>query len=221
MNLRQLWEYSRKRGEVDAIPFDNVAFPRKKKDQGADIIQKDDLKILLPYIKEHDPQLYLACIIQYYCFIRPGRELRLLKISDIALKEGYIIIRQENAKNKLRQIVTMPQQLIDIFYEYGVDKAERTLFVFGNKHRFGTRPVSINMLRWRFNKIRDKFEMPKGYKFYSFKHTGATALHYSGLPMIELMNQLRHTKLEATSHYIKKHCGVINSRVRDSFPSPT
>jgi integrase len=220
LNLRQLFNYAKRRGELEIIPFDNIVYPRKKKDQGADVIQADDMKILLPEIKKCDTQLYLACMIQYYCFIRPGKELRLLKVGDINLNNGLIVIRQENAKNKLRQTVTMPQQLIDICIEYGIDKADKTLFIFGNKKRFGTKACSVNMLRWRFNKVRDRLMMSKGYKFYSWKHTGASRLHLSGISMRELMDQLRHSKLEATQHYVHKHIGTVNDRIRDKFPSP-
>lgn len=59
-----------------------------------------------------------------------------------------------------------------------------------------------------------------GYKFYSFKHTGATNLHMSGISMRELMDQLRHTKLDATQHYLKKYCGIVNERIKNCFPSP-
>lgn len=220
LNIRQLFTYAQKRGEIITLPFDLVVFPRKKKDQGAEVIQLEDLKILLPEIKRLDPQLYLACIIQYYCFIRPGKELRLLKIGDIDLHNGLIMVRQENAKNKLQQSVTMPQQLIDICFEYGIDKADNSLFIFGNKKRFGTKPCSINMLRYRFDIIRDHLNLSKGYKLYSFKHTGASRLHMSGISMRELMDQLRHTKLEATQHYVKKHVEIINTRIRENFPSP-
>jgi integrase len=126
-----------------------------------------------------------------------------------------------NAKNKLRQSVTMPQQLIELCLEYGIDKADGALYALGKGKRFNTRPNSVNMLRWRFNKVRDRLGMSKGYKFYSSKHTGASKAHLSGkISLRELMDQLRHTKMEATQHYVKKHIGIINPRVRDCFPSP-
>lgn len=220
LNLRQLFRYALKRGEVEYLPFDLVVMPKKKPDRGADIIPQDVLKPLLLEVKEKDPQLYFACMIQYYCFIRPGKELRLLKIGDIDCDQGTITVRQELAKNKKRQVVTMPQQLIDICKEYGIDKADDSMFVFGNRRSVGDRSLSVNMLRWRFNKYRSKFDLPERVKFYSFKHTGASNLHLSGISMRELMDQLRHSKLEATSHYLKKHCGTVNERIRYSFPSP-
>lgn len=220
LHLRLLFYHAQKIGEIDKIPFDLVAFPRKKKDQGAAMIHQSHLKSLLLEIKEHDPQLFLACMIQYYCFIRPGKELRLMKVGDIDLALGLITIQQENAKNRLKQVVTMPQQIIDICYEYGIDTANKSLYVFGKRKQFNTKPVSVNMLRCRFNQFRDKMELPKSYKFYSFKHTGASNLHLSGISMRELMDQLRHTKLDATQHYLKKHCGIINNRIREHFPDP-
>lgn len=220
MHLRSLFMYADTKGEIDIVPFNSVVFPRKKKDQGAEVIHHNDLKPLLLEIKKVDPQLYLGCLIQYYCFIRPGREMRLLKIGDIDCETGLITVRQENAKNKLKQIVTMPQHLIDVCREYSIDTENKDLFVFGKKGMFGTKPISVNMLRWRFNAIRDSLNMSRGYKFYSFKHTGASMLHKSGISMRELMEQLRHTKLEATQHYLKQHCGIVNDRIRDNFPNP-
>lgn len=218
--VRQLFTHAQKLGELTELPLGDVVFPRKKKDQGAEVIHPSHLKPLLLTIKERDPQLYLACMILYYCFIRPGRELRLLRIGDIDCDAGLIMVRQENAKNGIKQSVTMPKQLIEICKEYGIDKADKKLFIFGKRKRFGPVVMSDNMLRWRFNKYREELNLPKGYKFYSFKHTGASMLHRSGISMRELMDQLRHTKLDATQHYLKKHCGIVNDRIRDNFPSP-
>jgi integrase len=220
LNIRQLFRYALKRGEIDNLPFDLIIMPKKKPDQGADIIPQDTLKPLLLEIKEKDPQLYLACMIQYYCFIRPGKELRLLKVGDIDFEYGTITVRQELAKNKKRQIVTMPQHLINICKDYGIDQADSSLYVFGKKKIAESKPISVNMLRWRFNKFRRQFNLSNRIKFYSFKHTGASNLHMSGISMRELMDQLRHSKLEATSHYLKQHCGIVNERIRYNFPSP-
>jgi integrase len=219
VSLRALWKYCVKWGEATELPFSLISFPRKKKDQGASMIQRDDMKTLMTHIKEKDPQLFLACNIQFYCFIRPGKELRLLRIGDIDMINGMITIRQEIAKNKRKQSVTMPQQLIDLCYEYGIDKADKNLFVFGTKRRFNKKPCSVNMLRCRFNAFRDELNLPKAYKFYSFKHTGASLLHMSGISMRELMDQLRHTNLSATAHYLKKQCGLVNERIKMGFPN--
>lgn len=220
LSLRKVFTYAELLEELEYIPFKHVVFPLKKKDQSADVISDDDLKLLLTTIESTDKQLYLACMIQYYCFIRPGKELRLLKIGDIHLRSGILVVQQENSKNRKRQTVTITKQLAEILKEYGVNKAEKSLYVFGKKKRFNTTAVSVNMLRYRFNKVRDMLGLSKRYKFYSLKHTGATRLHVSGVSMFELMSQLRHSKLESTQHYLKKCSGVASTRIRDNFPSP-
>lgn len=220
IHLRLLFQFAQKREEVTRIPFNLVVVPKHHIDKSPEVIQHDHLKILLTDIKQNDPQLYLACMIMYYCFIRPGTELRLLKIGDINMENGTIRVVQEHAKNSKRQVVTMPNQLIEICKEYGVDTADKDLYVFGNKKQFGKVPFSLNMLRYRFNRTRDRLKLPKGYKFYSFKHSGASELHLSGISMRELMDQLRHSKLDSTQHYLKCHAGIVNERIRNNFPEP-
>ena len=68
--------------------------------------------------------------------------------------------------------------------------------------------VSMQSMTTNFSKTKSK------------KTTGATNLHMSGISMRELMDQLRHTQLHSTQHYLKKHCGIVNNRIRDNFPSP-
>jgi integrase len=92
--------------------------------------------------------------------------------------------------------------------------------LFGKKRPAKT-PIGINTLRNKFNGYRNSLGVSDAVKLYSFKHTGATMLHMSGnISMRELMDQLRHTRLDATQHYVKKHSGTLNTRIRDKFPAP-
>ena len=50
-------------------------------------------------ILEHQPKLWLVCLLQYYCFIRPG-EIRCLKVGDVILEEEKIIVDASISKNK-------------------------------------------------------------------------------------------------------------------------
>ena len=221
LELRLLWRFAKKRGEASKEPFDLIVFPAKKRDCSAEVIAPEHMRILLPEIEKKNKQLYLACMIMYYCFIRPGNEMRHLKVGDIDLELGTIRISLSTAKSKRTEVVTMPTQLIEICKQYGIDKADKGLYVFGKKNTFGTQPMSENVMAYRFNRVRDRLGLPKGYKYYSFKHSGASVLHQSGnVSMRELMDHLRHTKLEATQHYVKRHTGIVNTRIRESFPSP-
>jgi len=221
LHIRKVFQYAKKRNEVEKLPFELVTYPKKGKDMSSEVIPQDHMKILLPLIKQKDPQLYLATMFEYYTFIRPGTELRLLKVGDIDFISGTVQVITEHAKNGHKRIVTVPSQLTQIMSELGIDKAEKNMYVFGRRKRPDTKPCSQNMLRYRFNKYRDQLNLPKGYKLYSFKHSGATILHNSNtVSMRALMDQLGHSRLEATQHYFKKHTGTVDTKIRDNFPSP-
>lgn len=220
-SIKGVFNYAIDNDELITLPFKKVPFPTKKRDCSAQVIPPEKLKILLEDIKQNDKQLFLACLIEYYCFIRPGKELRLIKGENFDLEKGTIRIESNIAKNGRQRIVTMPNHLVEVCNEYGIGKNNQQLFIFGKNKSFDTRPLSENMLRYRFNHFREKHNLGNGVKLYSFKHSGATTLHTSKIvSMVDLMNQLGHSNLTATQHYIKKKSGTINNEIKNNFPSP-
>ena len=219
-DLKIFFKYALKQKLVEVLPFELITLPVKKVDKGAKVILEDDLINLLSTIKDINFQLYVACMVQYYCFLRPGRELRLLRVGDVDLDMGVIRVPMLRDKVRQAEVVTIPIQLIEIFKVYGLEQEDKSLFVFGNKYKIGPIPWSINMLGYHFRTIKRYLGLPEEYKFYSMKHTGATRLHESGASMRTCMDQLRHSRLSSTQHYIQRHGGVINERIRFNFPEP-
>lgn len=220
LSVRSFFRFAKARGYIHEVPCNIVTFPNKKEDRGAKVILKDDLILLLQTIRSKNQQLYLACMFQYYCFIRPGQELRLLKVGDVDLAAGVIRIPAQRAKNRRAEVVTMPKQLIELCREYGLEGAGKELYVFGRGGKIAARSWGCNTLPYKFDKFRDQLGLSKDIKFYSMKHTGVTMLAESGAPIRAIMDQCRHTNLSATQHYLKRHAGLVNERIRDYFPSP-
>jgi site-specific recombinase XerD len=223
MNLKVIFKYALKRDEIDKLPFDRdlIVFPKKGKDCSAALIPSHVVPQLLADIKEHDPQLFLACMLEFYCGIRPGREVRLVKVRNFDLKEGVLTIEAEMSKNGKTGRITMSDELVEICKVYGIADADPDLYVFGKNKHLDSRPLSENMLRFRFNKYRDKHGLSKDVKLYSFKHLGASYLVHSQTVDIEQLRQhLRHSNLSATQHYIKKVIGTQNNAIKTKFPNP-
>jgi site-specific recombinase XerD len=223
MNLKVIFKYALKRDEIDKLPFDRdlIVFPKKGKDCSAALIPSHVVPQLLADIKEHDPQLFLACMLEFYCGIRPGREVRLVKVRNFDLKEGVLTIEAEMSKNGKTGRITMSDELVEICREYGIADADPDLYVFGKNKHLDSRALSENMLRFRFNKYRDKHGLSKDVKLYSFKHLGASYLVHSQTVDIEQLRQhLRHSNLSATSHYVKKVIGQHNDAIKTKFPNP-
>jgi integrase len=219
-HLRTLYRYAVESGDIDHVPFERVPLPMKKEDMGAQLISENHLKCILTEIKQRDNQLFLGSMMEYYCFIRPGREMRGMKVGDIDLENGLIRIPAITAKSKRDDTVTMPDHLIQLCREYGLGEADKSLYVFSKNGSFGEHPYKSDSMRYRFNLLREELGLPKGYKWYSFKHTGSTALHQSGASLRDLMDQLRHKSLNTSMYYIKKHSGFVNDRIKNNFPCP-
>jgi integrase len=221
--LRSIFKYAKKKGEVDTLPFDKemIVFPRKGKDCSAALIPSHIVPTLLADIKENDPQLFLACMMEFYCGARPGREIRLIKVRNFDLDEGVLTIDATNSKNGKTGHITMSDDLIQICRDYGITDADPDLYVFGKNKHIDTIPLSENMLRYRFNKYRDKYELSHDVKLYSFKHIGASYLvHSKILDILQLKEHLRHSSLSSTEHYVKKILGEKNNTIKTQFPNP-
>lgn len=202
-------------------PVYDVKIPRKTTDYGAKPFLQHDATRLLHLIKKGDPQLYLACLFQYYLGIRPGTELRLLKIKDLDLYNNSITVNMDNAKNGKKKTIDVPKQLTNLcIEEYQLQLYPREHYVFSNIGMPGKKPLSKNNMRERFNRFRDALNLPDYYKYYSFKHYGAGRLLNSGASIEELMRHLRHQSIETTHEYIKEHFGERNQRIINHFPTP-
>ena len=220
-NLRQVFKYAMSHGEISSIPFDLFVLPQKREDNSAQVIPSDHNKILLEDIRKHDRQLYLACLTEYCTFVRPGKELRLMKVGDIDFTKGTITVRAENAKNGKKRTLTMPDQLLAEYKAQRIHFADKKLYVFGARKKPDVKPCSVNMLGYRFRKYRNRNKLSSGYKLYSFKHSGASVLHKSGVvSMREMMDHLGHSNMASSQHYIRSIGAEINQEIKTQFPKP-
>lgn len=188
------------------------------KDQAPTALPERYRRRLQQDIEREDPQLWLCCLFQYYAAVRPGNELRLLKVQDINFEARSITIKNYHAKNNRTETIQMPDALYDWLLKYDIDLAPADHYVFGKKGVPGVQELSKNSLRLRFNKFRDRLHLPKEVKLYSWKHSGAQELNNAGVNMYEISRHLRHKNLQATEHYIRKRLGPRNSAIKHNFP---
>lgn len=219
--VNTFFKFAINRGFLKVNPLTEVMIPEKKVDAASRPIIQSDLETLLREIERKDPQLYLACLFQYYTAIRPGTELRLLKISDLDLYKGSATINDISAKRERHETVDMPKQLQKICVErYLLHTFPHDYYVFGRLRTPGPDAMGMNTMRERFNKYRDALNLPKHYKYYSFKHTGAGRLLESGATLVEVQSHLRHKDISDTQAYVIRHFGQRNKKVLDHFPDP-
>lgn len=216
--LYSFFDYLIKQKIVLANPVENIPVVGVVKDCAPYPISECNRKLLSDKIKEVDRQLWLACCLMYYSAIRPGEEIRLLKVRDISFVSRKIIIKSDIAKSNRTEAVDMPVQLYDELIFQRIDIASPDLYVFGKYGRPGEEPLGKNTLRNRFNRVRDDLGLSKSYKLYSWKHSGAEALADHGASTWEIQAHLRHRSVETTERYTRKRLGNRNSRIKNDFP---
>ena len=216
--LYSFFDYLIKLKVLQINPVQNIPLVGKVKDCAPYPISEYNRKLLSNKIQEVDRQLWLACCMMYYSAIRPGEEIRLLKVRDISFTSRKIIIKSDIAKSNRTEAVDMPSQLYDELIFQRIDIASPDLYVFGKYGRPGEEPLGKNTLRNRFNRIRDELGLSKTYKLYSWKHTGAEALADHGASTWEIQAHLRHRSVETTERYARKRLGNRNSRIKNEFP---
>jgi integrase len=216
-NLGGMFKYFKKKKLIDIIPMEDLPAARKTKDMAARPLMDNDIKLYFNYVAKHDSQLFLASIFQFYLCCRPGKELREMKIGDLDLYRKQVNIRLETGKTGKRMI-SMPDALIEICQEFKLDKYDRDYYVFSRGGTPGIDLLSKNHFSNRFRDVRASLNLPKTYKFYSMKHTGAGKLLESGATFAELMSHCGHTSVESTIAYVRRHFGEKSQKVIDFRP---
>lgn len=197
--------------EYETNPVKRIPKMGKIIDCAPGVFDKSDRERLRDAIKPKEPWLWLACEILYYCAIRPGTEMRLLKVGDIDLQRKTICVRAELAKNKTTEVVVFPDELRDHMISLCVDRYDKDLYLFGKYGCPAITPMGKNTMRNRFNLYREKLRISEDKKFYSWKHSGAISAIENGATIYEVKDQLRHKSIVTTEEYLKKR--VPNSGV--------
>lgn len=204
--------------KIMANPVYNI--PRGyDKDQAPRPIASFDIQKFRNTIGKQDPQLWMAIEFETYCFLRPGKELRLLKIRDIDFARGLINVDRFRSKTNRERFATIPEHfLIKIREVYNLHRCNRDYYVFGKGSKPGPEFLGKNNLKNRFNLFREMLNMPDEYKLYSWKHTGNSLALDSNISMYALRDQNGHSSIQITEIYTKNKLGTISREIKDKFP---
>lgn len=215
--INQLFSWLMKKNIVTKNPVYDLPSGIQRYDHSAQPMTKDDARTLLDYIKKKDVQLYLFCAMIYYCAIRPGTELRFLKVKDINFFTNMIKIDIANGKTG-EGFINMPPEVARILRSQKISTYNRDFYVFGKNQKPGPDCWGKNNFRQRFNKYRDELGFPKEYKLYSWKCTGAILFAMSGAPLPAIRDHCRHKSTAYTDIYLSKKIGRQNDYVKHKFP---
>ena len=216
--LQSFFEWMVKEKVFIANPVHDLPKCNRINDQSPSPIHFNDIAEFKNAMSEN-PQLWLAVQFQYYCAIRPGKELRYLKIKQIDFARGLVTVNRMEAKKRITRTVVIPDNfLFELRNNYKLHEYHKELYVISKDGKPGPNPIGKNTLRRHFNAIRTSLGMPLEYKLYSWKHTGAVQSSLSGIPDKHIQMQLGHTSLETTSRYLRKMVGFQSDFLKNKYP---
>ena len=160
-----------------------------------------DLTRLKEYLGETNRHFLLACMMEYYTFIRPD-ELSNVRLSDINIKEQKVFISSTISKNRRDGMVGLNDTVIKMMIELEVFENPSHFYLFGKQFKPNAIKADSRIFREFFNKVRAFLKWPNSYQFYSLKDTGIRDLANSE-GIVVARDQARHSDVATTNRYLK------------------
>jgi len=149
------------------------------------------------------PELRLFTRFIYFTYIRPLELLR-LRVSDIRMDLGAIIIQGHQSKNKRQQAVEIPDAFMEELKLMEYDKMPGEWFLFGRGLKPGPESLGRNRVSAMHSDLLESMKFGnKNLTLYSWKHTGVVAAYKEKIDLHSIMRQLRHHSLDMTQIYLK------------------
>jgi len=161
-----------------------------------------NMKRLKEVISKEHAVLWMVCQLQYYCFIRPGREIRNLKVGDIDLDECHIIVHASSAKSKKTKYPVIPPAFLPHIKKHIEGKH---LGEYICPSPMGPRIMaSPNHYAKAHRRFLKKVGLPYlRYKLYGWKPTGMLQAKKNGASMKYLKEQAGHASIDETDSYLR------------------
>lgn len=171
------------------------------------------LRKLRVYLEERNKYYLLACMLEYYCFIRPS-ELTFVKVGDIRLKEQKIIVHSEHTKNRRDGAIGLSKKVVGLMLELGVFAHGGDEFLFGAKDfRPGMRHLDAHAFRNEWVKVRKALEWEDKFQFYSLKDSGIRDLA-NAEGIVVARDQARHSDVSTTNKYLKGDALTVHEETK-------
>ena len=157
----------------------------------------DNLKFILNEIRLFDSDLHLACLITYGCLLRPHKEIRLLKWSEIDLERRIMSLDGSRNKTGRNRIVPIPNF---VMHELKSIQRKDEEYLFGD----GNSPFNRDFFstKWSRYKKSSKIDLTN-VTMYSFRHTGAINVFEKTGSIYKVKEVMGHSDIQVSMIYLR------------------
>jgi len=195
---------------VDQNPFINIPTISKKfikKKRRA--LTREDIRALVEYLEIVHPRFLAACLLEYYCLLRPD-DLQMLQRKNFDFKRNVINIFANDTKNDTSSFRVIPICLEKYLKVLDIESLESNDYIFSDHSKYCFAPGKKIMDKRYFANywaaiVRPALGFGMELQFYSLKDTGITNLMSDGISPVFVQKQADHSSLETTNMYTDKN----------------
>lgn len=154
------------------------------------------------HLQETDYNFMVVSMLVFHCLLRP-KEISLLKPENFLIHKQVIRVPGEVSKNRTERLATIPDVMMPYIVAWDFNKAKTGDFIFGTDMKCGSQPICPRRFSKKWDRVREKFNLPMEYKLYSLRDSGIVQLLQDGVSPEEVMIHADHSSLEITSIYVK------------------
>lgn len=159
-------------------------------------------ELLIDYMKQHCPRLYLVTQFIYFCYIRPA-ELMRLKVSNVDFKHRKIVIYPDQSKTHRQEQVEIPDAFLPLVESMELEKYGDNDFLFSRGLVPGSKQLSRNYITQKHLIALRALKFAPDFTLYSWKASGVISAYKAGIDIYSIMRQCRHTSINHTMIYLK------------------
>ncbi len=195
-------------------PFDKIK-TKKKQPKKRTIIDPQTRTLIQNHLKENNDKFLIVCKLMYYSLIRP-KEIAMIKIKHIDLKNHFIFIPGENAKNHNSRFASLTPDLVNelqYIYNYNPD-----YYLFAASYLPGEKHQLSHSYTKKWERLRKLFNLNENMQLYSFKDTGIFEMLKKGIDDLSVMQHADHHSLDMTTVYGNHHDPNLTKKIYENAP---
>ena len=193
---------------IDKNPCEDIHMLREK-DKKRDALPATALTRMRDYLYKYHKYFLLACMMEYYTFIRPD-ELRHIRIGHISITDMEVTVPADVSKNHKERHVGLNKKVLQLMYELNTFDAPSHYYIFGDDLKPGPEMTYLNCFRYEWRKMRTAMRWPDSYQFYSLKDSGIRDLA-NAKGVVVARDQAGHSDVAVTNRYLKQGREVPDS----------
>lgn len=215
--MRALFSWAVEHCYCKENPFANIKTKTKEAKKRILIDEKSRKKIS-EYLRVKNPQFLIVCQLVYNSAMRP-KEIANIQIGNIKLENRYIVVTEDNAKNKKSRCATITADVIEYLRPIIKNKPDN-YFLFGmNKDLLpASKRCALSKFRKMWDDMRTKLDLPQEMQLYSLRDTGMIDLLHAGVDELSVQHHFDHSDLSIQAIYTNHHDPNLNERIFTNAP---